>query len=190
MPAPYTVTVCEKFYIVLVMNIEDFQRALTADSRAAVVDVWAPWCGPCKAMAPVFEKLADEYAEEVQVIRINADESHDLVGHLDVFAIPTVVAFNGDGSEAGRRTGAQREGDLRGFFQSLLAGRPIAAVSNRDRLIRIGAALAAAAFAPRVEPSWPLYILAGGLFFSAIHDRCPLWQAIKRVVRSKSGGAA
>ncbi len=163
------------------MNVEEFQAMLTSDTRAAVIDVWAPWCGPCKAMHPVFEKLAAEYDTRVQVVRVNADESHDLVEHLGVFAIPTVIAFSPDGTESGRRTGAQRESDLRSFFQALTEGRPFSAVSNRDRIIRISAAVAAVLASGYVEPAWPLHVAAGVLFFTAIHDRCPIWQAVKRV---------
>lgn len=166
------------------MNIEEFETAIASGDRVTVVDVWAPWCGPCKMMKPVFEKLAEEYSDQVQVLRINADESSEVVQKLEIFAIPTVVAFNVDGSEAGRRTGAQREGDLRDFFRALLEGRAISSVSNRDRVLRIVVSIAIALMAREVNPSWPLYILAAGFFFAAIHDRCPLWQTVKRTVRS------
>ena len=69
-----------------------------------VVDFWAPWCGPCRMLAPTIEKLAAEYGDKVKVGKLNTDENTDTPGSLRISAIPTVLVFQG-GKEVDRLVG-------------------------------------------------------------------------------------
>ena len=82
-----------------------------------VLDFYANWCGPCKALAPVLEKVASE--REVKVTKINIEEDvDDMALNYGVRNIPTVIAFDGE-NELGRFVGAKSESDLNKFFEGL-----------------------------------------------------------------------
>jgi thioredoxin 1 len=70
----------------------------------AMVDFWAPWCGPCRMVAPVVEALAREYDGRAVVAKINTDENQQLAGRLGIMGIPTVILFK-DGQEVDRVVG-------------------------------------------------------------------------------------
>lgn len=82
-------------------NFEEFLK-----NKLAVVDFWAPWCGPCRAVSPVIETLSDEYAERVAVGKINADENPALISKFGIEAIPTVVLLK-DKKEITRLVGVR-----------------------------------------------------------------------------------
>jgi thioredoxin 1 len=73
--------------------------------KAIVVDFTADWCGPCKAVAPELEKLAGEHTD-VEFVKVDADANPDLVQRLGVMGVPTMVHFDGTGTEIARSTGA------------------------------------------------------------------------------------
>ncbi len=161
------------------MTLTEFDTIVADQDRPTILDIWAPWCGPCKMMKPHFDALAEEYGDRARVVAVNADESPEIAKQLKIFSIPTVVVYRG-GQEVARRKGAQNESDLRALFEAVATGRDVPAMSNRTRFFRIAVAALAAGLAGRVEPSWPLQAAAAFLFLSAIHDRCPIIQALKR----------
>lgn len=80
-----------------------------------VIDVWAPWCGPCKMMMPTIEKLAKEFNVEdsnVEILKINADENPEQVAKYQVRGIPTLL-FEKDGEIVARLVGVQQEAAIR-----------------------------------------------------------------------------
>lgn len=85
------------------MQINEFQEQLNDD--LTMVDVWAPWCTPCKTLAPIIEKVSEE--KSVKLIKINADESKDLTSDFNVRGIPTVIFFKG-GQEIDRVVGLKQ----------------------------------------------------------------------------------
>jgi thioredoxin 1 len=83
-----------------------------------VVDFWAPWCGPCRALAPTIEKLANEFQGRVKVGKLNTDENQETPGGLRISAIPTIVVFNG-GKEVARHVGVTPESKFKASLAEL-----------------------------------------------------------------------
>lgn len=89
-----------------------------SDLVPVLVDFWAPWCGPCKALGPLLEKLEHEYAGKWRLVKVNVDENPQLAAHFQVRSIPHVVAF-ADGRPVDQFTGVLPEGQLRAFIDGL-----------------------------------------------------------------------
>jgi len=73
----------------------DFEQEILKSEKPALVDFWAPWCGPCQRIAPIIEELATEYKDKVKVAKINVDESRKVATDLGVMSIPTLMLFKG-----------------------------------------------------------------------------------------------
>ena len=86
--------------------------------QPVVIDFWAPWCGPCRSLTPILEKLAGEYAGRVKVVKINSDENQELAAAFQVRSIPYVAALVG-GQLADQFLGAKPEGQVRAFFDKV-----------------------------------------------------------------------
>ena len=76
------------------LNKETFTEATTA-ANTVVIDFWAPWCGPCKALAPVLEEVATEVGEAVSIYKVNIDENGALAQEHGVQSIPTLLVYKG-----------------------------------------------------------------------------------------------
>ncbi|HVE51050.1 MAG TPA: thioredoxin [Casimicrobiaceae bacterium] len=85
-----------------------------------LVDFWAPWCGPCRAVAPVLEALASEFAGRLKIVKMNVDENQDIPGSLGVRSIPTLVVFK-DGKALEGAVGALSAVQLKQFVEPHLA---------------------------------------------------------------------
>ena len=79
--------------------------ALEQSALPVLVDLWAPWCGPCKAIAPALEQLAADLAGTLRVVKVNVDQAPDVSARLGVQGIPTMVLYR-DGAELARQVGA------------------------------------------------------------------------------------
>ena len=75
----------------------NFQAEVIENEKAVLVDFWAPWCGPCRVIAPTLEELAEERGEELRVVKLNVDENQMTSAQYDVLSIPTLIVFrNGE----------------------------------------------------------------------------------------------
>jgi len=86
-----------------------------------IVDFWAPWCGPCKQLTPIIEKLVKQYAGKVRLVKINVDENQELAGQFRVQSIPAVYAFKG-GRPVDGFMGALPESQIKQFIDRLTGG--------------------------------------------------------------------
>lgn len=72
----------------------DFQAVVLKSDRPVIVDFWAPWCGPCRMVAPEFEKLAQRFGDTASFVKLNVDEAGDIAGRYGVMSIPTIGMFS------------------------------------------------------------------------------------------------
>jgi thioredoxin 2 len=77
----------------LTVNTESFDRLMLNDERLIIADFWAPWCGPCRSMAPSFEEASRHFPLKALFIKINTEEEQHLGGRFGIRSIPTVIAF-------------------------------------------------------------------------------------------------
>ena len=88
-----------------------FAEQMASSDIPVLVDFWAPWCGPCKAMAPAYEKAAQVMESRVKFAKVNTDEEQQIAQQFDIRSIPTMILFK-DGQEVARHSGAMMAGDL------------------------------------------------------------------------------
>jgi thioredoxin 1 len=83
-----------------------FDQEVLQSETPVIVDFWAEWCGPCHAVAPVLDRIADERAQELKLVKVNIDEEQNLAMRYGVTSIPTIVLFK-NGEPAAMAVGAQ-----------------------------------------------------------------------------------
>src|SRR5213075_1479887 len=88
-----------------------FESEVLESREPVLVDFWAEWCGPCHAVSPVLDKIAEERADELRLVKINVDENQELMVRYGIQSIPTIVLFKG-GEPAAAVIGAQPKGAI------------------------------------------------------------------------------
>jgi len=99
---------------------DDFAEVAERSSVPALIDLWAPWCGPCRMVSPALEQLATEMAGRLKLVKVNVDESPKLQQRFGVQAIPTLLVLR-EGVVAARQTGAAPAAALRTWLEQALA---------------------------------------------------------------------
>ena len=96
-----------------------FKSEVTDSPLPVLVDFWAPWCGPCKMIAPVLEEIAQEYEAKAKIVKINVDDNQNTAAQFGVRSIPTLILFK-NGNEVEKIIGVQGKDKLTALIDSVL----------------------------------------------------------------------
>ncbi|MDG2394913.1 thioredoxin TrxA [Candidatus Thioglobus sp.] len=102
---------------ILAVTDDSFETDVINSSQTVLVDFWAEWCGPCKALAPVLDEIADEYDGRVVIAKVNVDENDQTPPKYGIRGIPTMLLFK-DGAVAGTKVGALSKAELSAFIDT------------------------------------------------------------------------
>lgn len=168
----------------------EFFDRLKENPRPVVVDFWATWCGPCRMVEPILNKLEKQYEGRVDLWKVNADEQPELLRKLKIYGIPTLVGFNA-GQEVFRHTGAGTQNILEQVFTAAISGeRPAYTVMNFQKRVwrmTIGGVLLIFGYAGRFNEWYLLLGVLGGLvIISSVIDTFSFWRKFVALVKKSS----
>ena len=103
----------------LVKHITDAECPATVAQGVTLVDFWAPWCGPCRMIAPILDELAGELQASAKIVKINVDENPVVAGQFGVMSIPTLLLFK-DGQKVDQKVGGQAKPQLKSFIEQAI----------------------------------------------------------------------
>lgn len=93
------------------LNKDNFEKEVMEANVPVLIDFWASWCGPCRMMSPVIEKIAEEMGDKLKVCKVNVDENHELAEKYEIMTIPAFIVIK-NGAESGRTIGVQPKEDI------------------------------------------------------------------------------
>jgi len=100
-------------------NDSSFEADVLQSEKPVLIDFWAEWCGPCKAIAPILSEAADEYADRLSVMKLNVDENPNTSQKFGIRSIPTLMLFK-DGNVHAQKLGAMSKSNLTEFLETNL----------------------------------------------------------------------
>lgn len=107
---------------VLEFTTDNWQKEVVDSDKPVVVDFWAPWCGPCRALTPIIDKIATQFAGTVKVGKLNTDDNQDIAVRYGISAIPQVFVFKGGEEPKQRVVGLTSEAELVKVINRVMAG--------------------------------------------------------------------
>lgn len=105
---------------VFTLTDENFQAEVLNCAQPVLVDFWAPWCGPCRMVAPIIDELAGEYVGRLKIGKLNTDENQHIPTHYQIRGVPTFLLFKG-GKVVTQIVGARPKGELKAMLDQALA---------------------------------------------------------------------
>jgi thioredoxin 1 len=106
---------------VMEFTAANWEQEVLQSDKPVLVDFWAPWCGPCRALGPTIDKLATQYAGRIKVGKLNTDDNQDVAVRYQISGIPQVLLFKGSDQPRERLVGLQSEATLTKVIDRLLA---------------------------------------------------------------------
>lgn len=103
----------------LVAHITDADFPATVAQGVTLVDFWAPWCGPCKMIAPILDEIAGELQGRAKIVKINVDDNPEVAGSYGIMSIPTLILFK-DGKPVNKIVGGQPKAQMKAFIEGAL----------------------------------------------------------------------
>ena len=106
----------------LIIHASDasFEQDVLKSDVPVLLDFWAPWCGPCKMIAPILDQLAEEYDGKVKIAKMNVDENQGVPAQFGIRGIPTMIVFK-DGKNVANKVGALAKPQLEAFLNASIA---------------------------------------------------------------------
>ncbi len=101
------------------INDQSFEAEVLKSTQPVLLDLWAPWCGPCRMVGPVIDKLSEQYEGKFKFCKMNVDENQQTSAKYNVMSIPTLIFFK-DGKAVDMVIGAQSESALKAKIDSIL----------------------------------------------------------------------
>ena len=101
------------------LDQDNFQKTVIESQKPVLVDFWAPWCGPCRAVGPIVEELAKEYTGKAGFAKVNVDEAPFVASNYGIMSIPTIIIFK-DGKPAEQVIGYKPKAELKKLLDTVL----------------------------------------------------------------------
>ena len=101
------------------VNDANFEQEVLKSALPVLVDFWAPWCGPCKMIAPLLDELAGELQGQARIVKINVDENTEVASRFGIMSIPTLLLFK-DGQKIAQKVGGSPKPQLKAFIQQAM----------------------------------------------------------------------